>query len=207
MSSGDAGGLVQPTASSQPGAFVYLTFDDGPDRKWTPRVLDVLSQAGVYATFFMIGEQAQREAVLVRRVIADGHSIGNHTYTHRHPWTMSARAARAEVRAGAAALADIVGHAPRFYRAPHGRNRTCMTTEAREQGEITVDWDLSAIDWGPFAITDRIANRLWRVRPGDILLMHDGRNRHNRPDQLLRVFPAFLDELQRRDLMGARLCE
>ena len=67
---------------------VYLTFDDGPDPQWTPRVLDVLDEAGVKATFFAVGQQAQRSPDLVRRVHGAGHAIGNHTYSHRHPWFM-----------------------------------------------------------------------------------------------------------------------
>lgn len=184
---------------------IFLTFDDGPDRRWTPQILDLLSRAQVSATFFMIGAQARQESELVRRIAAEGHGIGNHTFSHRHPWTMSAARARAEVRDGAAAITAALGHSPRLYRAPHGRNRSCMTAEAELCGEVVVDWSLSAVDWGPLGTADRIATRLRQIRPGDIVLMHDGRNRHNRPDQLLRVLPGFLDELERRRLRAAAL--
>lgn len=102
---------------------VYLTFDDGPDPEWTPRVLDVLWQAGAEATFFAIGQQVQRAPELIRRVHTAGHAIGNHTYSHRHPWFMTSRTARAQVRDGAKALSDVLGVAPRFYRPPHGRQQ------------------------------------------------------------------------------------
>jgi peptidoglycan/xylan/chitin deacetylase (PgdA/CDA1 family) len=75
-----------------------------------------------------------------------------------------------------------------------------MTDEARLYGERMVMWDRSAIDWGWLGTAPRIAERLARVRPGDIVLMHDGRNQHNRPDQLLQVLPEFLRELGRRGL-------
>lgn len=190
-------------APSQP--CVYLTFDDGPDPQWTPRILDALSAADVRATFFVIGSQARRHPDLVRRATAAGHEIANHTFDHRHPWTMSATAARQQVRDCATTIGDILGYPPRFYRAPHGRNRPCMSDEAELHGATPVAWDLSAIDWGPFGTARRIAARLQRVRPSDIVLMHDGRNRHNRPDELLRVLPGFLDELQRRGLHSALL--
>ena len=179
---------------------VYLTFDDGPDPQWTPQVLDVLATAQVPATFFVIGSAARREPALVRRAAAEGHEIANHTFEHRHPWFMSATQARRQVREGAQVIEDILGRAPRFYRSPHGRNRACMTQEARERGETAVMWDLSAIDWGPMGKADRIAARLQRIGAGDIVLMHDGRNRHNRPDQLIQVLPGFLEELRRREL-------
>ena len=184
---------------------VYLTFDDGPDPEWTPRVLDALAQAKVKATFFAIGQQAQRSPDLVRRIHAAGHTIGNHTFSHRHPWFMSQGTARAQVRDGAKALSDVLGEAPRFYRPPHGRQRACMNDEAQRCGEQVVLWDVSAIDWGPLGVADGIEKRLDAVKGGDVVLMHDGRNRHNRPDQLLQVLPLFLRKLSYRGLRPALL--
>jgi len=181
---------------------LYLTFDDGPDPRWTPQILDLLAQARMHATFFAIGECAQREAALMRSVAAAGHAVGNHTFSHRHPWFMRSRAARAQVRDGAKALSDVLGREPALYRPPHGRARPCMTDEARLHGERMVMWDRSAIDWGWLGTAPRIAERLARVSPGDIVLMHDGRNQHNRPDQLLQVLPEFLRELSRRGLQS-----
>jgi len=196
---------MSAAVQSQSDGCVHLTFDDGPDPEWTPQVLDVLAAAEMRATFFAIGRQAQRYPELIRRVSAAGHEIANHTFEHRHPWTMSARVARSQVRDGAVALGDILGHSPRLYRSPHGRNRACMIEEAARCGEAPVGWDLSAVDWGPFGISRRIGARLRRIQSGDIVLMHDGRNRHNRPDQLLQVLPAFLDELRQRRLHSTPL--
>lgn len=182
-----------------------LTFDDGPDRDWTPRILDVLAQANARATFFVIGQRAGREPALLRRIAAQGHAVGNHTFSHRHPWTMMSRAARAEVRDGAAAISDILGQASRFYRAPHGRLRRCMSDEAGRCGQAVIGWDLSAIDWGPLGTAERIAARLQRARQNHIVLMHDGRNQHNRPDQLIRILPGFLAAMSQRGLQPAPL--
>jgi peptidoglycan/xylan/chitin deacetylase (PgdA/CDA1 family) len=179
---------------------VYLTFDDGPDPRWTPQILELLAQARMQATFFAIGKCAQREPALMRRIAAAGHAVGNHTFSHRHPWLMSSRSARAQVRDGAKALSDAIGSAPALYRPPHGRARPCMTDEARLQGERVVMWHRSAIDWGWLGTAQRIATRLARVRAGDIVLMHDGQNEHNHPEQLLQVLPGFLRELSSRGL-------
>lgn len=184
---------------------VYLTFDDGPDPEWTPRVLDVLEQAGVKATFFAVGQWAKRSPDLMRRVHAAGHAVGNHTYSHRHPWLMFSRTARAQVRDGAEALSDVIGVAPRFYRPPHGRQRACMSDEAQRCGERVVLWDVSAIDWGPMGSADHIEKRLDGVKGGDIVLMHDGRNQHNRPDQLIQILPLFLRKLSDRGLRAGLL--
>ncbi len=184
---------------------VYLTFDDGPDPEWTPRVLDTLDKAEVRATFFAIGEQAQRSPDLVRRIHSAGHAIGNHTYSHRHPWFMSQRTARAQVRDGARALSDVIGSAPRFYRPPHGRYRACMSDEAQRCGEQVVLWDVSAIDWGPLGTSEGIQKRLDAVQAGNIVLMHDGRNQHNRPDELIKILPVFLRRLREQGLRAELL--
>jgi peptidoglycan/xylan/chitin deacetylase (PgdA/CDA1 family) len=171
---------------------LYLTFDDGPDPAWTPSVLDLLAQANARATFFMVGKQARSNAELVRRVAREGHSIGNHTMTHAHPWTIGAHRAKAEVRDGAAAIEEVVGAQTKYFRPPHGAKRRAMLDEARMLGEEVVMWDRSAIDWGWLGTAERIETRLNRAQPGDIVLMHDGANKHNRPDQLLRVLPRVL---------------
>jgi peptidoglycan/xylan/chitin deacetylase (PgdA/CDA1 family) len=173
---------------------LYLTFDDGPDPLWTPLILDILETAGVTATFFVIGKQAISVPAMVRRVAAAGHTIGNHTWSHRHPWTMSPAVARREVRDGTAAISDVLGFPPGFFRPPHGRIRRCMLDEAEKAGQIVVLWSLSAIDWGPLGYADKIANRLAEAKPGDIVLMHDGG--HNKPAQLASVLPAFLETMQ-----------
>lgn len=165
---------------------------------WTPRCLDVLAEANAKATFFMIGSQARRYPELARRVAAAGHAIGNHTLTHAHPWTLGKRRAVAEVCSGAIAIADVLGAMPKLFRPPHGAKRRCMIEAARSEEESLVMWDLSAIDWGWLGTAPRIAKRLTRVRDGDIVLLHDGENRHNRPEQMLRVLPGFLEQAARQ---------
>jgi peptidoglycan/xylan/chitin deacetylase (PgdA/CDA1 family) len=178
---------------------IHLTFDDGPDAIWTSRCLEHLAHANAHAAFFVIGTQAVRYRELVRRIAGEGHVIGNHTLTHAHPWTLSTRRARAEVRDGANALADILGFETKLFRPPHGARRSCMLDEARSRGQSVVMWDVSAIDWGWLGTSKRISKRLARVRDGDIVLMHDGVNKHNRPDQLLSVLPAFLGAITARN--------
>lgn len=184
---------------------VFLTFDDGPDREWTPRVLDALAAAGILATFFAIGKQVRAHGGLVRRVRAAGHEFGNHTWSHRHPLLMGARRARREVQDGAKALADTLGESVKYFRPPHGRVRPCMTEAAADLGQELVLWDVSAIDWGIFGHRAEIARRLQRVGHGDIVLMHDGRNGRNRTDELVAALPAFLADLSRRDLAARTL--
>jgi peptidoglycan/xylan/chitin deacetylase (PgdA/CDA1 family) len=183
----------------------YLTFDDGPDPKWTPRVLDVLAESNAGATFFVLGRLALQHGDLVRRVHAQGHVIGNHSFSHRHPWTLTARAARREIRSGADAIADVLGERPAWYRPPHGRLGRHGADAARVERQRIVLWSVSAIDWGPLASPQRILDRLQRVKAGDVALLHDGPLRHNRPDRTLEVLPRLLAALARAGLAPATL--
>lgn len=187
--------------------FVYLSFDDGPDPRWTPRILDILAQANIRATFFLVGRLAARYPALVRRLVAEGHEAGNHTWSHRHPWTLLASSARKEVRDGAAAIADLIGRAPRFFRPPHGRLRGCMIEEAGRGGQTLVLWNRSAVDWGPLGSARGIARRLGAAQAGDIVLMHDGGRGINRPAELLEALPEFLSSLSRRGFVSSLLPE
>ena len=184
---------------------VYLTFDDGPDPQWTPRILDILAEADVLATFFLVGRLAVRHPSLVRRLTAEGHEAGNHTWSHRHPWTVFSSTARKEVRDGAAAIADTVGRTPRFFRPPHGRMRRCMIEEAERGGQSLMLWNHSAVDWGPLGSAHRIAHRLSAAHAGDIILMHDGGRGINHPEELVKVLPEFLSNLGRRGFSPSQL--
>ncbi len=183
----------------------YLTFDDGPDPQWTPRVLDALAAAGMRATFFVLGRLALQHAGLVRSALAQGHAIGNHSFSHGHPWTLTRAQARNEIRSGADAIADVTGERPAWYRPPHGRLGWHGLEFAQLEKQRLVLWSVSAIDWGPLASTRRIVDRLQRVRAGDIALLHDGPLRHNRPDRTLPGLPALFAALARAGLESAAL--
>ncbi|HDZ91428.1 MAG: polysaccharide deacetylase family protein [Deltaproteobacteria bacterium] len=180
---------------------VFLTFDDGPDPRFTPQILDILAQASAYATFFLVGKDAIRFPSLVRRIAQEGHEVANHTWSHCHPWTISSRVARQEVSCASAALSDILGRSPRYFRPPYGRLRRSMMDKARELGQTVVMWSLSAVDWGPWGGPARIARRLRSAKVGDIVLLHDACRGHNRPWETVRVLAGFLSELHYQNLI------
>lgn len=197
MWSSGSRGAVRHGSRSEP--WIYLTFDDGPDPRFTPRVLDVLASFGIPATFFVLGESCARYPRWVERLREAGHQVGTHAYSHRHPWSLSAAAARAEVRRGFEAVRAAAGCTPRVFRPPFGRRRPAMSRAAHELGLTTVMWSRSGIDWGPWGSTAGIARRLTATRPGDILLLHDAPRQKNRTDALLEVLPAFIERCLARD--------
>ncbi len=128
-----------------PSNSVALTFDDGPDPDWTPPILDMLLEANVRASFFLIGEKALRWPALVRRIASAGHTIGNHTFTHRSLPLMTSRGIQLELGRCNDALEAITGTVPRFVRAPHGRRDFRFYRIAERHGLTPVFWSLDRV--------------------------------------------------------------
>lgn len=136
-----------------------LTFDDGPNPAWTPRLLDILATHDVRATFFLVGRFAQAEPELVRRIAAVGHLIGNHSWSHPNLALTACSRVRDELHRTSDTLAQITGQPVRYFRPPFGARRPCVLDAARRMGMIPVLWNAIASDWSdPSA--DRIATRL-----------------------------------------------
>lgn len=182
-----------------------LTFDDGPDPVYTPVILDMLAAYRVKASFFVLGEAAERFPGLVKRIAAEGHSIGNHSYSHPHPWFLSRSDAQREITNTAKIIEQITGTQPRWFRPPHGRLGYALQQQTLLDNLTTVLWSRSIIDWGLLGSPRGIRQRLDRIAPGDIVLMHDGQREHNRPDNLLRYLPGFLAALPRKGLEACSL--
>jgi len=134
------------TAPRRPGELA-LTFDDGPNPAWTPKLLETLAEHQVKATFFMVGRFAAAEPELVRRVAAEGHLIGTHSWDHPN----LARTPKAEVdeqlRRGLETLEQILGRKVRFFRPPFGARRPYALKAARRMGLEPVTWNAMTNDW------------------------------------------------------------
>lgn len=136
-----------------------LTFDDGPNPKCTPRLLDVLGEHEVKATFFMLGVRAQTEPELVRRVAAEGHLIGNHSWSHPNLARTGTQRVREELTRTSETLEQITGERVKYFRPPFGARRPVVFRIARELGLRVVTWNAMTSDWSePSA--DRIAGEL-----------------------------------------------
>lgn len=155
---------------------IALTFDDGPDPQHTGRVLDLLLEAGIKATFFAIGECARRHPELIRRMVKEGHEVANHTETHSEPRKTSTRVFLDEIRRTRLLLQDLTGRDCRLVRPPKGQltaGKLCGLL--REQFTVVL-WNVDPRD---FAMTSPQSMRTWvegyRPRSGDIVLLHDDR--------------------------------
>lgn len=156
------------------GKAVCLTFDDGPHPEHTPRLLDVLKQQNVTATFFVIGEQADRHPQLVRRIAAEGHAIGHHTYRHTRPDATTARQLGAEVQQTRALLADILGAPCNLFRPPLGKLTVRKLWKLWRQRQTVVLWNRSPDDGAGLPAAE--LSRWFTDNPlhgGDVVLLHD----------------------------------
>jgi peptidoglycan-N-acetylglucosamine deacetylase len=161
-------GTITHVSTSIPVA--ALTFDDGPDPRFTPRLLEVLERHGATATFFMVGENARRYPQLVRQVAEAGHAIGNHSWDHPSFPSISGRERRRQVRACAAALPR---QGLRLFRSPGGHQTPRSVLDVRLMGYEMVGWNVDPRDYRGRSAREIRDQVLEEIRPGSIILLHD----------------------------------
>lgn len=178
--------------------FVALTFDDGPHPVYTPAILDILDTYKVPATFFMVGSHVERYPETAREVVARGHEVGNHTYSHINVPTATTQQLYDQLLRTTYVITDVTGTYPQYIRPPRGLYDGRFRRLADLLGQRVVLWTLSSQDWrtgrNEIAIVSRIVER---VKPGDILLFHDsgalftseGASR----DATVRALPAVIE--------------
>jgi peptidoglycan/xylan/chitin deacetylase (PgdA/CDA1 family) len=182
---------------------IAITIDDGPDPEVTPLVLDVLDRFAVSATFFCIGSRAQEYPALCREIVRRGHAIENHTQHHLHLFScMGPGRMAAEIEQCSAALQQITGRRPMFFRPPAGLRNPFLDRLLRRNQLLLASWTRRGYDTREHR-SEKVLQRLMRgVHPGAILLLHDGNAARGADGQavILQVLPALLDACQQSDL-------
>ncbi len=175
---------------------VALTFDDGPDPAYTPRVLDILRYYGVKATFFEEGRLIVMHPELTRLAIAQGHEVGNHTFGHPYLNRENERQVRSEIARCDICLYDAAHYRTHLFRAPRGQWNPIIYREAQRDDERMIDWTV-ALEHQEARTPQAMAARVLRlVRPGGIILMHDGA--YMSRESTVRALPLLLDGLRAR---------
>lgn len=153
---------------------VAVTFDDGPHPEGTPAVLETLREAGATATFFLVGEQVEREPALAAEIAAAGHEIGIHGYRHTLLLRRSPRAVREDLLRARDAIASATAASPRLYRPPYGVLSGPALLIVRRLGWTPLLWSKWGRDWVARTTAEAIAARAARgLRGGDVVLLHD----------------------------------
>jgi peptidoglycan/xylan/chitin deacetylase (PgdA/CDA1 family) len=173
-----------------------LTFDDGPDPRQTSRVLDVLAHEGVRATFFLIGRRATLAPDLARRIVDEGHELGNHTWSHRSLWLCGPAGTRRQVTRGHEAIAAAAGTAPRFFRPPWGMTNLAMFAALRRLGTPCVFWSVQPEGRRPVAPGRQLRHVAARARPGAIVDLHDADGVPGAGERLVAMLPGLIGALR-----------
>jgi len=151
-----------------------LTYDDGPNDPHTLRLLEVLAKHGVHVTFFLIGRYVQQRPDIVRQIVAAGHVVGNHTFTHPLLTFKSSAEVRKELTDCRSAIQDAIGNHSNLFRPPFGGRRPAVLRVARELALTPIMWNVTGYDWNapPAAVIEGKVES--QIRGGDVILLHDG---------------------------------
>lgn len=168
-------GLIAKRGITKKDKVVALTFDDGPWPLSTQKILDILSKERVKATFFMLGVRARQSPISVKRIIAEGHSVGDHSLTHVYQRKSTSGATiRKEIIGGKKAIEKYSGTKVRWYRPPGGHIDARGRNVCKREKMSVVMWDVDSSDWRKPGTSAIVNNVLSHMRPGAVVLMHDG---------------------------------
>ncbi len=178
---------------------VALTFDDGPDPRFTPQILDLLAEHDIQATFFVTGARAEAYPELLQRIVNEGHVVGNHTYGHPNLVEASDMdTLETEVLRTEEIINSVVGYRPKLFRAPYGFLYDELLEKLGEMDYTVVGWSVDSLDWQedpPEVIAYNVINN---IHPGAIVLMHDGASesgdRTNTIEALRQIIPNLRDQ-------------
>ena len=188
------------------GKEVALTFDDGPDPEWTPQILDILKREHVHATFFIIGGNAEANPGIVQRMLADGHEVGNHTYTHPNLSDTPVEAVTLELNATQRLFEALTGRSLRLFRPPYlgdaeptDDDEIVPVEVAQNMGYIPVGEHVDPVDWalpGAAKIAQRTLDQVHAARPDmprNIVLLHDAGGDRS---QTVEALPILIEKLK-----------
>jgi cellulose synthase/poly-beta-1,6-N-acetylglucosamine synthase-like glycosyltransferase/peptidoglycan/xylan/chitin deacetylase (PgdA/CDA1 family) len=196
---------------------VALTFDDGPDEIWTPQILDILKRENVQATFFIIGKNGQANPGLVKRIIAEGHDIGNHTFTHPNLGEMPGRVTEIELTATQRLIESLTGRSTRLFRAPYFGDAEPQTPDevepaaiANRLGYVVVGLKVDTNDWDQPGVDEIVERGVAGVesddpdKQGQVMLLHDGGGDRS---QTAEALPRLIRELRARGYRFATISQ
>jgi len=201
--------LTTPSLVRAPGTYykantqekiVALTFDDGPDPIDTPAVLDILKEKNVRATFFVLGKAAQENPDLLKRLVVEGHEIGNHSFTHDY----QQRSLVKEIEQTDQAVFAATGHHTYFYRPPGGFLSKYQLDTIKKNGQMVALWSVDSKDWRNPGVKQIVDNVMKNVFPGAIILMHDGGYKRT---QTVKALGPIIDALREQGYRLATLSE
>ena len=158
---------------------VALTFDDGPDAKYTPMILDILKQNGIKATFFIVGVQASKNPSVVKRIVKEGHAIGNHTWNHPQIPKLTEQQIDKQISSTDNILYSLIGYHTDLFRPPYGAMNNKNIEQVGSMGYKIIDWSVDTRDWAGTPVSQMMTYVQKQFRSGGIILQHCAGNDKN----------------------------
>lgn len=181
---------------------IALTFDDGPHPNFTPKVLDILKKHNVKASFFLIGKNIKQYPHLAERIVDEGHTIGNHSFTHSQTIDFNSKNAwLKELNETDLEIVKIISKKPKFFRPPYGVTTPHLAGALKKSGKTTIGWSQRTFDTmsiNPLKINEKILKNL---KSGDIILLHDSH------ENIVPMLEQLLPEIERKNLSFATVNE
>lgn len=176
-----------------PDKIASITFDCAWGADDIPDILAVLKEADIKATFFLVGDWAEKYPDKVRMIAQDGHDIANHSYSHPRMGGMDRARAASEIKDCGRLLETLSNKKCDLFRAPYGEYSDNLVREARQQGYYTIQWDVDSLDWMPGISRDEIFNRIHsKIKPGSIILFH------NDTPHTAAMLPSIISSLKQK---------
>lgn len=179
---------------------IALTFDDGPNEPYTSQILDILKACNIKATFFLIGKNVESYPEIVKRITKEGHSIGNHTYSHPDLALKLKFQIEEQIKRTKEAIFKAAGIKPHLFRPPYGLDDPWVFTEAEKMGYVIIKWSVSGGNGGKDIPFNKILERVLRsVENGSIILLHDGDRLIKGADrsQIVKALPLIIESLRK----------
>jgi len=178
---------------------IFLTFDDGPSAPFTDQILDILKEYKVPASFFVCGKNAERYPEIARRIMRDGHTIGNHSYSHSRFLSLMG-CLSGEIEKTQDVIQNITGVGAKFFRPPYGYVRPWLKNYLGKKDYQLVLWDIQIYDWQKPPAAILVKRALQKIRPNVVILLHDGDGTRPLCDrsQTVLALPSIIQSFKER---------
>lgn len=173
---------------------VALTFDDGPDTRYTTEILDILKEEGVQATFFVVGSQVEKYPEVLQRIEDEGHGIANHSFGHENFRKLSRQQIIDNIDETDKAIKEVLGYSPKWFRAPYGALSQTMLDVLEEQEREHTGWTVDTRDWAGTSVKDMREMIRNETKPGGIILMHSFGGKHIK--NTVEMLPGAIKDLR-----------
>lgn len=173
---------------------IALTFDDGPDKRYTTAILDILKEKDVKATFFVVGLQASKYPDVLKRIDDEGHAIGNHTYNHKDLSKQTKETIMDEMLTTDEAIKEAIGYTPTLFRAPYGAVNETVKAIMKDNNREMISWNVDTRDWAGTSSADMLSMIKKKAKPGAVILMHSFGNKHIQ--NTVKALPGIIKELE-----------